>query len=446
MPLEPGDLVESSQYGTLEVGDLLGKGSQGQVFLVRGGVLPAPHALKWYFPTQATEGQRSTIQTLSSQGPPKIYAGRRFIWPLDLVTATGQEEFGYLMPRIDTHRFTTLREIWSKARRAPNRGAMCEISYQLANSYRALHLDGYCYRDISDGNIMFDPLTGDTLICDNDNIGVTSESGTAQVWGTWEYMAPEVARREATPSADTDLHSLAVLLFRFWMWFHHPLHGAKEYNTMCWDDPARLELYGKNPVFIFDPEDDSNRVPDDPDYRGVKRMWSLCPKPLKELFTRAFTKGLQNPHHRVTEAEWQAAFLDLKDKIIRCPECGAENFWDDNQSELTCWNCWARVPIPPKLIIHHRSVKRVLLLIHKAQIRNRHLEPYNLEEKANEAVGQILQHPTRIDIWGLRNTSDKTWTAHFKRGTPKEHPPNTTLALSLGDKLMMNGVEVEVTA
>ena len=53
-----------------------------------------------------------------------------------------------------------------------------------------LHLNGYCYRDISSGN-MVDPDTGDVLICDNDNVGINRQSDS-QVDGTYEFMAPEV--------------------------------------------------------------------------------------------------------------------------------------------------------------------------------------------------------------------------------------------------------------
>jgi hypothetical protein len=45
----------------------------------------------------------------------------------------------------------------------PGFRALTRISYQLANSYRALHLSGLCYRDISDGNLMFDPVAGEIL-------------------------------------------------------------------------------------------------------------------------------------------------------------------------------------------------------------------------------------------------------------------------------------------
>ena len=108
-----------------------------------------------------------------------------------------------------------------------------------------------------------------------------------------QYMAPELVRGEADhPSTETDLHSLAVLLFQLWVW-HHPLHGTMEYDVRCWDDPARKKIYGITPVFIFDPTDDRNRLPNDPTYAIAARRWAICPPSLQALFLHAFTDGTE---------------------------------------------------------------------------------------------------------------------------------------------------------
>ena len=174
----------------------LGEGGQGAVFLVDG-----PHgaqALKWYVASQATEEQRAAISFLVVKGPPRGPAGRRFIWPQDLVVAAGTNLFGYLMPLIDTNRFADLGEVWARRKPSPSLGVLCGLSFQISNSYRVLHLDGYCYRDISQGNLMFDPITGDALICDNDNVGINGESRLPGV-SAIPYMAPELVRGDCRP-------------------------------------------------------------------------------------------------------------------------------------------------------------------------------------------------------------------------------------------------------
>src|SRR3954452_6732203 len=136
--------------------------------------------------------------------------------------------------------------------------ALATAGLELADSYLQLHARGLCYRDISFGNVFFDPESGDVLICDNDNVAVDG-SATAGVLGTPRFMAPEVVRGEVLPSTQTDLYSLAVLLF-YMLTVHHPLEGAREAAIRCLDLPAMTRLYGTEPLFIFDPRDASNRA------------------------------------------------------------------------------------------------------------------------------------------------------------------------------------------
>ena len=151
-----------------EIKKKLGEGGQGAVFLVEGPT--GPMALKWYNQIHSKPDQRKAIEYLIGEPPPKGLAGKRFIWPQDIATANGTDRFGYLMALIETNRFAELGDIWAKKKQAPDYPTLCEISFQIANSYRALHLSGHCYRDISRGNVLFDPKTGEVLICDNDNI------------------------------------------------------------------------------------------------------------------------------------------------------------------------------------------------------------------------------------------------------------------------------------
>ena len=265
-------------------------------------------------------------------------ASRRFVWPQDLVTAAGTQQFGYLMPLIDTDRFAELGQVWARRKPTPGLDVLCEISFQASNSYRALHLSGHCYRDISQGNLVFDPITGDVLICDNDNVGINRQS-ECQVWGTMQYMAPELVRGEADhPSTETDLHSLAVLLFQLWVW-HHPLHGTMEYNVRCWDDPARKTIYGITPVFIFDPTDNRNRLPNDPTYAVAARRWAICPP---WVASGALSPRLHRRAESIRETghgrRMARRLFQLKDGIIRCPGCRAVNLWDPGMTALSRWN------------------------------------------------------------------------------------------------------------
>jgi DNA-binding helix-hairpin-helix protein with protein kinase domain len=428
---------------SLAVKKKLGEGGQGAVFLVESA--HGSQALKWYNVEQATEEQRTAIRYLVSNGPPRGPAGRRFIWPQDLVTAPGFRQFGYLMPVIDTRRFADLGEVWARRRPVPGLDALCEISYQMVNSYRALHLSGHCYRDISRGNLMFDPTVGDVLICDNDNVGVNRQS-TCQVWGTMEYMAPELIRGDAQhPSTETDLHSLAVLLFLLWVW-HHPLHGEMEYQVRSWDLPAKKQVYGLTPVFIFDPADKRNRLPNDPDYVTGAKRWATCPPSIQGLFTKAFTVGLKEPGRRVTEGEWQNAFLQLNDGLLSCPACRAVNLWEHSTAALHCWHCRKSITMPPRLVITHPGGKHYVLLTKDAKLVRRHFDPLGNEDQEAEVVGQVAQNPSNPHVWGIRNLTGTPWVATDTSGKTVEVAPQKAVPMSAGLKLNIGGTIAEIIA
>jgi DNA-binding helix-hairpin-helix protein with protein kinase domain len=439
MSLQKGQLVTAETlHHTLTVQEKLGEGGQGEVYRVTDD--QADYALKWYNLEQSTKEQKEAVRYLVKHGAPKGIAGQRFIWPLDVITINKAIQFGYLMPLIDTQHFAELGEIQAHRKPSPSLSTLCEISYQTANSYRALHLGGYCYRDISNGNVMFDPKTGDVLICDNDNVGINRHS-KSQVWGTMEYMAPEVVRGDADPSTETDLHSLAVLLFNLWVW-HHPLHGEMEYQIYVWDVPAKRRIYGESPVFIFDAQDKRNQLPNDPEYNIASQRWNYCPPPLQAFFTRAFTDGLNNPAHRVTEGEWQSLFLQLKDGTIACSNCNAKNLWGDKQTTLNCWHCQTAITIPPKLIFYYTNGQYPLLLAQTAKLFQRHIKPST--ETPNNLIGEVVQNPNNPDMWGIRNLTQTEWTATFSDGKTKTIEPQRAVPLSLELKLNIEGTEAKI--
>lgn len=441
MSLQPGQQVKSELLNCLlTVEGKLGEGGQGEVYRVRGG--KDVYALKWYNREQASAEQKQAIRFLVQQGAPKGASQQRFIWPLDLVTMESSTLFGYLMPLIDRQRFAELGEVQAHRRPSPSLGTLCEISYQLANSYRALHLCGYCYRDISAGNVMFDPITGDVLICDNDNVGVERQS-KCHVWGTMEYMAPEIVLGQADPGTETDLHSLAVLLFSLWMW-HHPLHGKLEYNIHIWDLPAKRRIYGQQPIFIFDPQDLRNQLPEDPEYKTASTRWGYCPPSLQALLTRAFTEGLHHPNRRVREGEWQNLFLRLKDGMVSCPKCHAENVWETGLNPLRCWSCESVIPLPPKLIFKQPTGLYTMLLSHQVKLFHRHLKP--MTETPHLVIGEVVQHPIHSEVWGIRNLTPTVWTAWFPDGTTRMVEPHRAAPLTLGLRLQMEEVEAEIVA
>lgn len=409
----------------------LGGGSQGEVYLAE--LSGKEMALKWYFPAAASQEQLKALKNLIQKGSPHS----AFLWPLAVVHLPRKKGFGYVMP-VREARFKSIVDLM-KGRISPSFDTLISASLELVQSYLRLHSQGFCYRDISFGNVFFDPHSGEVLICDNDNVGIDG-AASAGVIGTPRFMAPEIVTGQAQPSTQTDLFSLAALLFYLFI-VHHPLEGAREAAIHCFDLPAMTRLYGREAVFIFDPQDESNRpVPGLHDNALV--FWPLYPRFLRAIFTKAFTAGLHDPlHGRVRESEWRAALVRLRDALFACPVCGAENFYDEDESgqSLKCWSCQSHLQIPFRLVTRQGTT----LLNADTRLYAHHLDagaPYDF----STVLAEIVPHPQDKNKRGLKNLSGATWQVTAGSGAQQALPSGRSVSLVDGLRINFGTSEGEV--
>jgi serine/threonine protein kinase len=432
--LQPGQTVHAHYSGEpCRVERFLGGGGQGEVY--RAAWAGGQYALKWYFPQTATREQNIALQRLiQSHRPPSD----RFLWPLDLALAKGVPGFGYLM-RLREPRFKSLFDLVTQ-RIDPTFGALTTAAIQLVDSFHKLHADGLCYRDISFGNAFFDPDSGEVLICDNDNVA-ENRSPVTGVLGTPDFMAPELVRMEALPSRQTDLFSLAVLLF-YMFCNSHPLVGKRILAIRSWDYPARKKMFGLEPLFIFDPDDDSNAAVDrtlDPVGEAgdnALATWPLYPQFLRDLFTKAFTAGVRDAEHgRVTEGEWKFTLGRLQDSLLAC-RCGKQLFFDPGQLDSggryhkPCWSCSQIPPLPIRLHVG----KLAIVLGPETRLLAHHLLDHS-DLDATAPLAEVARHPTNPGVLGLKNTSGTRWVATTADGTVKDVEPGKSIVLAGGTKI-----------
>ena len=411
--LKNGSLLVSDSGNRYKVIRLLGAGGQGEVYEVERGSERA--ALKWYFPKMATLSQKKILEKLVAKGAPDD----AFLWPEDMLTQGLGNSLGYVM-KLRPKEYKGIVDMM-KRRAEPSFSALCTAAFKLTRGYQKLHSLGYSYRDISFGNVFLNPDTGNILICDNDNVSASGDDNSS-VYGTPRFMAPEIVVGTALPSRNTDLYSLSVLLFYMFM-LHHPLEGKREADIKCMDIFAMMMLFGKNPVFIFDPDDGSNRP-----VKGYQDnaiiYWSIYPQFLKDLFTTAFTVGLTHPNRRITENQWLGALSNLMSQITACPKCGADAFADVGN----CWACGSTVPDLPVLTIERRKV----VLSPDIRIYSHHI--YG-DFDIDSIAGCVVRNPNNPDILGIRNETDKPWVYIKTDGTQVSIAPGKSAAITKGTKL-----------
>ncbi|MEI6681647.1 MAG: serine/threonine-protein kinase [Bacteroidota bacterium] len=430
--LKKKDKLQTADGRKVTVLEFIGDGGQGEVYRVQFEG-KEDFALKWYFPHASTKEQQEILKILIEIGPPN----NRFLWPVAMVNTTEKSGcFGYLMPFRPNHYKTATGMLSRKIE--PTFKALMTACFQLSDSFLQLHSKGLSYRDISINNIFIDPVTGDILICDNDNVAYEgiSYSGVA---GTPAYMAPEIVRNESTPNRDTDLYSLSVLLF-FLNYIAHPLDGKREASIHAKDEAAFKMLYGTHPLYIFHPTDRRNE-PDPEIHSNALAFNSVLPKVLKDTFERAFTAGLNDPAKRVEESLWRNVFVSIRDTIFTCDKCGAEVFYDiekvRSQSHLKCW-CCNTVPAPPARI---RINNDIVLLDESKKLFPHHTNGilYNF----TKPTAEISFHPT-IRKKGLKNLSSDTW--YFIRADKSVVPvePGRSFFLESGTAIKFGLVQAEI--
>jgi serine/threonine protein kinase len=411
---------------------LLGAGGQGEVYKV--SLDGASRALKWYYQQTSTPEQLETLAALVEAGAPDS----RFLWPEDLLRDESKTTFGYLMP-LRPARFKSISDILTRSVSSTLTSLVTSCA-NLPDAFLQLHAKGWCYRDISLGNMFFDPKNGDILICDNDNVGVNGSPTT--ILGTPRFMAPEVVRREAYPSTATDLFSLAVMLFIVLM-NNHPLDGRKEYAIHCFDLHAMEQLYGTDPLFIFDPNDKSN-APVPGYHDNALTFWGIYPSFIKELFTESFTRGLRDSANgRVRETDWRTQMCRLRDAIFRC-SCSAENFFDIDRMQreggmtASCWSCKAPLKLPARM----RIGSTIVMLDPGSQLFAHHLDkdrPINF----NKPLAEVAGHPADARLLGLKNLTGESWSATVD-GTVHEVQPGRSMAVSNGTRIHFGKVDGEI--
>lgn len=444
-------LLQSGQIVTAKtsalpctVGKFIGGGGQGEVYEAALGdpnsrQAGTPVALKWFFPhyLRLDANLKQRLEEAITAGAPSD----RFLWPQELVESDTTPGFGYVMPLREA-RFVGIVDLVMR-RVEPSFRTLITAGFELAHSYLHLHAKGLCYRDISFGNLFFDPDSGEVRICDNDNVGVDRRSSGA-IGGTARFMAPEIVRGEAVPSIQTDLFSLAVLLF-YMLVNHHPLEGAREAEIRCFDLPAMTRLYGTEPIFLFDPTDERNR-PLAGYHDNALAFWPIYPAFLRNLFVRAFTEGVRDPiHGRVRESEWRAALVQLRDAILYCANCGAENFYDGEALRANggqpgqCWACARPHRLPPRM----RLNRAVVMLNHDAVLYPHHVDDsqqYNFAQP----VAEVVQHPRNPQVWGLQNLSKNKWVSTDRNGIVHEVLPGQTVTLASGVRIHFGQREGDV--
>ncbi len=426
--LEVGFEVGTVFNGSARVQRFLAEGGQGAVYVVDYN--GEPKALKWYKQTGLGADPDAFYENIKDnieRGAPSP----EFLWPQDITEWSGGS-FGYIMDLRPAGYYEVTEFMLTHQRFGTYRAAI-DAAMHIVSAFRILHNAGYCYQDINDGNFFINPSTGKVLICDNDN--VAPEGVRTGIKGKPRYMAPEIVRGDAQPNSLTDRFSMSVILYILFC-LDHPLEGCRFIEPAI--TPAlQKKLYGTDPVFMMDPENDCNR-PAPVVHTNTLSVWPCLPDYVQDIFTDAFSKRslLLKPSSRPKEIDWLKVLTRFRSDIYSCG-CGNEVFTRNGENAV-CEQCGKQTNIPFRLNLGEYRIPA---------IRNSRVYRCQLgicdERDALSPVAQVVQKSDTLQL-GLRNKSGRKWDAVTSKGTSKKVADGEVIPLKDGISFMAWDQEVAI--
>lgn len=377
--------VETPSKKRYLIGKLFNSGGVGQVYLSyqkdnNGNIVQ--YVIKEY-PKPETPGmrdqQRNIRKNLKTLIDKPLHDNNNqplasMVPPLELVDFPNTGTFGYVMNYVDLSDYKSVGEMLHSY---PDIDIVCRLAKNICHFFDILAQSaGYCYKDINEGNIYLNLITGEVRIIDNDNVG---DPGIVTISGTGYYMAPEVQTGQKNPDRQTDRFSLAAYLLRMFTGAR-PYEGAKAIQYACNHNQnvydAAPVIFGSDAVFIFDPNDKSNSIRKYPftgkltsdqekERKGWKNrclMWDLLPGEMQDAFIATFSEGvrLENVNKRTTARKWYELFDKLEKSTIRCPHCHRMTFGTAEKCffcereihQILCKSCGQKTPKSSKVCLH----------------------------------------------------------------------------------------------
>lgn len=418
--LTRGEKIPTIQLNeTVEVMEYIAEGGQGEVYKVNynGRV----YALKWYKNPVPPDAFYQNLASNVKKGAPNEH----YLWPL-MLTEKYKGSYGYIMElRLSKyHEFGDFLQPRVSNTNFRSYEVLVTAALNIVESFRILHSMGYSYQDVNEGGFFINPEDGDVLICDNDNVAPFGVN--LGVKGFPRYMAPEVVTNHNRPNTHSDRFSLAVLLFRLF-YIDHPLEGRYTIQFPL-TDAIGARLFGIDPIFCYDPNNDKNRPIPEAQPNVVKR-WGMYPPDLQYMFTKAFTSGMKDINNRITEVEWEETLVRVRGMLVRLD--GRERFI----------NAYAKQQIPTgcKFL---KLPDYVVVLGNNSKIYNCHTDQYSADYMT--VTGIVKSSLSDKNVLGLGNVSGDVWTVTTKDNQTVNVKPNGYAKLETGMKIDFGGTVGEI--
>lgn len=247
------------------------------------------------------------------------------------------------------------------------------------------------------------------------------------------YLAPELLDGTELPNYNSDVYTLSVILFRI-LFHDHPLEGKTIIDDVSCVFKPNMQYYSSKAVFIFNPNDTSNRAVRGVNYT-VLSMWKKYPKYLRDVFVDTFCNYLFFPDERYTTQDWLKVVLHLKCDILPCI-CGRNDFsflYEFTQEAFyRCQRCGSKYHslyfVKRNFDIPVYTGNIVYTIFLKDNVKN-----------IEECLGEIIENKINTNLNGIKNVSNLDWKCTSSNGTTKTIGKDGVIPIFEGTVIDVNG-------
>ena len=137
------------------------------------------------------------------------------------------------------------------------------------------------------------------------------------------------------------------------------------------------------------------------------------------------------------DMQWKAAFANLRNLVVSCPNCKRQIYLDMENDQLVCKHCGKRIPRMGYLKLGNDSIPVVT---------GRDLTIGQLVQdcSADEIIGRFEENPSRPGVVGLRNLSSQSWAIAVTGQQDQMLAPGAAIALCANGQVRP-GVQIDIS-
>lgn len=401
---------------------------------------------------------RENLTAHLKQDPP----GRSFLWPVDVSKMEGGS-LCYVMNNSDllTYRasekeketllaYRSLADFMEQRCRFGNWISMVNTALCLITAFSQLRKKRYNFLHMTEDDIYIQAKTGRILIAnmefarkgggrkaDSDSNG--QKTAEWRPTATSRMLPPSYVMNTKAPDRQAADYMLATLLFEI-LYLNHPLEGYEAASRPVMDERAMREIYGSQPCFSYDNDNQSNR-PVPGLHNNLINFWKLYPDYVGNSFSDAFCQQvLSGKRAPIPLERWYHIFARMRSLIVSCPSCGTENIWQSGDQQCRKKGC-DTVLKPP---MYYDIDEECYPLFMGSTIYRCQLDPSSglgREDFYSEEAGRFVRTRNKPS---LQNTSDQEWTVVDPDGTERPLGFQETVNLTDGLRVVAEGKTITI--